>query len=128
MGFYMGGALKAPPPLMDVNSRGLMVGLNLQQEEYTKVLSTCFYLDSTLLKSSESINIQYKNDFYTLQKLKKSVFAFRHSENLVSSSIYPSCITHTYSDPPNLKVQSHQKIFLLTAFSYIHKVKNGKCS
>ena len=37
-----------------------------------------------------NINIQYKNDRYTLQKLTKLVFAFRHWENLVSSSIYPS--------------------------------------
>ena len=39
-----------------------------------------------------NVNIQYKNDWYTLQKLTKPVFAFRHCENLVSSSIYPSCI------------------------------------
>ena len=39
-----------------------------------------------------NINIQYKNDWYTLQKLTKPVFAFRHWENLVSSSIYPSCV------------------------------------
>ena len=32
----------------------------------------------------------YKNDLYTLQKLTKPVFAFRHWQNLDSSSIYPS--------------------------------------
>ena len=37
-----------------------------------------------------NINVQYKNGWYTLQKLTKPVFAFRHWENLVSSSIYPS--------------------------------------
>ena len=35
-----------------------------------------------------NINIQYKNDWNTLQKLTKPVFAFRHWENLVSSSIF----------------------------------------
>ena len=40
-----------------------------------------------------NINIQYKNDWYTLQKWTKPVFAFRHWDNLVSSSIYPSCIS-----------------------------------
>ena len=42
-----------------------------------------------------NINIQYKNDWYTLQNLTKPVFAFRHWENLVSSSIYPSWYTDT---------------------------------
>ena len=42
-----------------------------------------------------NINIQYKNDWYTLQKLTKPVFAFRHYENLVSSSMYPSWSFYT---------------------------------
>ena len=37
-----------------------------------------------------NLNIQYKNDWYTIQNLTKPVFAFRHWENLVSSSRYPS--------------------------------------
>ena len=38
------------------------------------------------------LKIKYSiwNDWYTLQKLTKPVFAFRHCENLDSSSIYPS--------------------------------------
>ena len=34
-----------------------------------------------------NINIQYKNDWYTLKKITKLVFAFRHWDNLVSSSL-----------------------------------------
>ena len=41
-----------------------------------------------------NINIQYENDWYTLQKLTKPVFAFRQWENLVSSSINPSWSSH----------------------------------
>ena len=36
------------------------------------------------------LNIRYKNDWNTIQKLTKPVFAFRHWENVVSSSTYPS--------------------------------------
>jgi len=48
----------------------------LCQEGCIEELSTCFNLDTALLNSSESL---------------LSVFAFRQWENLVSSSIYPSC-------------------------------------
>ena len=74
----------------------------MDQEGYIEELSTYFYLDTTLLKSSKSVlsetyifNVQYENDWYTLQKLTKPVFAFRQWENLVSSSIYPSCLYGT---------------------------------
>ena len=40
-----------------------------------------------------NVNIKYKNDWYTLPKLTKPVFAFRHCENLVSSSIYTSWVS-----------------------------------
>ena len=43
-----------------------------------------------------NINIQYKNGWYTLQKWTKPVFAFRHWENIVSSSIYPSWLVPHY--------------------------------
>ena len=39
-----------------------------------------------------NINFQFKNDWYTLKKLTKPVFAFRHLKNLDCFSIYPSCI------------------------------------
>ena len=52
-----------------------------------------FYLDTRIFWKCTiwNINIQYKNDWYTLQKWTKQIFAFRHWDNLVSSSIYPSC-------------------------------------
>ena len=51
-----------------------------------------------------NLNIQYKNGWYTLQNLTKPVFAFRHWENLVSSSLYPSwlhVICQMRNDPNN---------------------------
>ena len=56
--------------------------LSDKHEGFIEELSTCFYLDTTLLKFLKvyiwNINIQYENDWNTLQKLPKPVFVFRH--------------------------------------------------
>ena len=67
--------------------------VRMLKEGFTVELSTWSYLDTVLLKFSENINIQYKNDWYTIQNLTKPVFAFIHKENIDSSSINPTSRT-----------------------------------
>ena len=72
-----------------------------------------FLFYTALLKLYKNLNIQYKNDWYTFQKLTKPVFAFRHWENLVSSSIYPSWGTlklwiYTYRVSQKTLLKVHQ--------------------
>ena len=54
------------------------------QYGFIEELSTCFYLGTALLKSSESE--LYETWIFNI----KMIFAFWHWENIVSSSIYPS--------------------------------------
>ena len=71
------------------------------------------------------IYIQYKNDWYTLQKLTKPVFAFRHWENLVSSSIYPSWKeTHCYVNWKSSLPLHRSLVLLVTNLSTSKKQKS----
>ena len=70
-----------------------------------------------------NINIQYKNDWYTLQMLTKPFFVFRHWENLVSSSIYPSCRKYIvdWKDTLSYKFNSEIDSFINLSFSHMNQ-------
>ena len=61
-----------------------------------------------------NVNIQYKNEWYTLQKLTKPVFAFRHYENLYSLlAIIPFQNINILKDSilKNLHVSETEKVY-----------------